>query len=95
MYKIVLFPITYLYLTEFILYPKMFICSVDPIGSLAIILLSAFFHQGIKEENMKPWKLHWDIQLYKALEHQYQLGLEILNENLPEIKVELVFRYGK
>ena len=50
--------------------------------------------QGIKEENMKPWKLHWDIQLYKALEHQYQLGLEVLNENLPEIKVELVFRYA-
>ena len=49
--------------------------------------------QGIKEENMKPWKLHWDIQLYKALEHQYQLGLEVLNENLPEIKVELVFRW--
>ena len=43
---------------------------------------------------MKPWKLHWDIQLYKALEHQYQLGLEVLNENLPEIKVELVFRYA-
>ena len=42
---------------------------------------------------MKPWKLHWDIQLYKALEHQYQLGLEVLNENLPEIKVELVFRW--
>ena len=34
-----------------------------------------------------------DHQLYKALEHQYQLGLEALNENLPEIKVELVFRY--
>ena len=51
------------------------------------------YKQGIKEENMKPWKLHWDVQLYKALEHQYQLGLEILNENLPEIKVELLFRY--
>ena len=38
--------------------------------------------------------MHWDRQLYKALEHQYQMGLEALNENLPEIKVELVFRYS-
>ena len=44
---------------------------------------------------MKTWKMHWDRQLYKALEHQYQMGLEALNENLPEIKVELVFRYIK
>ena len=43
---------------------------------------------------MKPWTLHLDHQLYKALEHQYQLGLEALNENLPEIKVELIFRCG-
>ena len=42
---------------------------------------------------MRSWKLHWDYQLYKALEHQYQLGLERLNEHLPEIKVELTFRY--
>lgn len=41
---------------------------------------------------MKTWKMHWDRQLYKTLEHQYQMGLEALNENLPEIKVELVFR---
>lgn len=48
--------------------------------------------QGYNPNNMKPWKAHWDRQLYKALEHQYQLGLECLNENLPEIKVELTFR---
>ncbi len=41
---------------------------------------------------MKPWKQHLDVQIYKALEHQYQLGLETFTENLPEIKVELVFR---
>lgn len=41
---------------------------------------------------MSPWKAHWDHQLYTVLEHQYQLGLESLNENLPEIKVELIFR---
>ncbi|RDD40688.1 Cytoplasmic dynein 2 heavy chain 1 [Trichoplax sp. H2] len=48
--------------------------------------------QKFNAESMKTWKLHWDHQLYKALEHQYQLSLESLNENLSEIKVELVFR---
>ena len=37
---------------------------------------------------MKPWRFHWDRQLYKALEHQYQMGLENLNNNLTEIKIE-------
>lgn len=59
-------------------------------------IISNFTHfkQGFKADNMKTWKMHWDRQLYKALEHQYQMGLEALNENLPEIKVELVFRYS-
>jgi dynein heavy chain 2 len=43
-------------------------------------------------KNMDGWKIHWDYQIYKALEHQYQLGLESLNENLPEIKVDVVFK---
>lgn len=30
-----------------------------------------------------------------ALEHQYQMGLEGLNEMLPEIKVDLVFKQQK
>ncbi len=38
------------------------------------------------------WRNHWDRQLYKALEHQYQVGLEALNEHLPEIKIELIYR---
>ena len=42
--------------------------------------------------NLKTWRNHWDRQLYKALEHQYQVGLEALNEHLPEIEVELVYR---
>ena len=37
------------------------------------------------------WTLHWDHQVYKALEASYQMGLESLNENLSEIKVELIF----
>ncbi|CAK4090165.1 unnamed protein product [Aphanomyces euteiches] len=39
----------------------------------------------------KKWLLYWDHQLYKVLEAGYQIGLESLNENLPEIKVEVVF----
>ncbi|KAE9115561.1 Cytoplasmic dynein 2 heavy chain 1 [Phytophthora fragariae] len=32
------------------------------------------------------WFLYWDHQLYKVFDSGYQLGLETLNENLPEIK---------
>ena len=42
--------------------------------------------------NLKTWRAHWDRQLYKALEHQYQVGLEALNDHLPEIQVELIYR---
>ena len=38
---------------------------------------------------------HWDHQLYKALEHQYQVGLEALNEYLPEIEVFITYRQQK
>jgi dynein heavy chain 2 len=44
---------------------------------------------------MKAWRTHWDYQLYKVLEFQYQKGLENLNENLAEINVELVFKQQK
>lgn len=61
----------------------------------AVLVFKSFVCiQGFDPENMKPWKAHWDRQLYKALEHQYQFGLENLNENLPEIKVELTFKCG-
>jgi dynein heavy chain 2 len=50
------------------------------------------YAQGFSADNMRPWKMHWDMQLYKALEHQYQMGLEALNENLTEIKVELIYK---
>ncbi|XP_042887569.1 cytoplasmic dynein 2 heavy chain 1-like [Penaeus japonicus] len=42
--------------------------------------------------DQKSWCSHWDRQLYKALEHQYQLGIEALNQHLPEFKVELTYR---
>ncbi|XP_022324921.2 cytoplasmic dynein 2 heavy chain 1-like isoform X2 [Crassostrea virginica] len=55
-------------------------------------LMANLVNQGFSSDHMRPWKAHWDRQLYKALEHQYQMGLEALNENLPEIKVELTYR---
>jgi dynein heavy chain 2 len=55
-------------------------------------VISEAIQMGFSENNMKPWLAHWDRQLYKVLEYQYQLGLDTLNENMPEIKVELIFR---
>ncbi|XP_053400577.1 cytoplasmic dynein 2 heavy chain 1-like [Mercenaria mercenaria] len=51
--------------------------------------------QNIPPEHMAPWKSHWDRQLYKALEFQYKMGLESLNENLPEIRVDLTYSKNK
>ncbi|XP_024132434.1 cytoplasmic dynein 2 heavy chain 1 [Oryzias melastigma] len=51
--------------------------------------------QGIRVDDMRVWRLHWNHQLYKALEHQYQTGLEALNKNLPEIQIDLVFKQGR
>jgi len=42
--------------------------------------------------SVSGWRAHWNRQIYKALEHQYQMGLEALNQNLPEIRVDLIFR---
>ena len=39
----------------------------------------------------KPWRAHWDHQIFKVMEAQYRLGLESLNESLPEIKADLIF----
>lgn len=47
---------------------------------------------GFNEKGLKPWQAHWDRQLYKVLEYQYRFGLDTLNENMPEIKVELIFK---
>lgn len=44
-----------------------------------------------KEKDARNWIRHWDFQIYKALEASYQMGLESLNENLPEMKIEIIF----
>ncbi|TNN71607.1 Cytoplasmic dynein 2 heavy chain 1 [Liparis tanakae] len=51
--------------------------------------------QGFRCDDMRAWRQHWNHQLYKALEHQYQSGLEALNKNLPEIHVDLTFKQGR
>nr|WAW84826.1 cytoplasmic dynein 2 heavy chain 1 [Halisarca dujardinii] len=63
----------------------------DVLGDMRAVM-GNLIQEGYNPTNMRSWRLHWDHQLYKALEHQYQLGLERLNEQLPEFKVELVFR---
>jgi dynein heavy chain 2 len=50
---------------------------------------------GVKLENTLAWRNHWDFQLYKAFEHQYQYGLESLSEMLPEIKIEIIYKQQK
>ncbi|MXQ96699.1 hypothetical protein E5288_WYG013272 [Bos mutus] len=51
--------------------------------------------QGFQASDMHAWKQHWNHQVYKALEHQYQMGLEALNENLPEINIDLIYKQGR
>ncbi|XP_069747277.1 cytoplasmic dynein 2 heavy chain 1 isoform X4 [Narcine bancroftii] len=58
-------------------------------------VVSSLKSQGFRSVDMKAWRQHWNHQLYKALEHQYQMGLEALNENLPEIIVDLTFKQGR
>ncbi|XP_078258652.1 cytoplasmic dynein 2 heavy chain 1 isoform X1 [Rhinoraja longicauda] len=58
-------------------------------------VFSTLESQGFRSVDMKAWRQHWNHQLYKALEHQYQMGLEALNENLPEITVDLTFKQGR
>lgn len=40
--------------------------------------------------NLTQWKDYWDMQIYKALESQYQIGLESLHETVEEIKADII-----
>ena len=44
-------------------------------------------------KNMKSWESHWDRQLYKVLEVKYIQGMVTVHDSLPEIHIELVYRY--
>lgn len=45
---------------------------------------------GCEVQDAKPWKAHWDYQIFKIMEVQYRFGLESLNENLTDLKADLV-----
>ncbi|XP_055390537.1 cytoplasmic dynein 2 heavy chain 1 [Condylostylus longicornis] len=42
--------------------------------------------------NLEAFNLHWDHQLYKVLEYQYIMGLIDMNNKLPDIKIDIIFR---
>uniref|UniRef100_A0A914CNR1 Dynein heavy chain tail domain-containing protein n=1 Tax=Acrobeloides nanus TaxID=290746 RepID=A0A914CNR1_9BILA len=44
------------------------------------------------KSNMRPWAIHWDRQLYKVLQIQFQWGLESLQSVIPTINAQLIFR---
>ncbi|CAD6190911.1 unnamed protein product [Caenorhabditis auriculariae] len=46
---------------------------------------------GSSRTNMRPWLIHWDHQLYKALKIQYEWGIESIQSQMAAIQVQLVF----
>eukprot|EP00760_Papus_ankaliazontas_P008674 PhM_4_TR13906/c0_g1_i1/m.49396/K10414/DYNC2H, DNCH2; dynein heavy chain 2, cytosolic len=49
---------------------------------------------GRTAKDLHEFRRHWDYQLYKIMEHQYQIGLEALNDLVPEKNVNLVVSNG-
>jgi len=54
-------------------------------------IMENLINEGYSADHMKPWRAFWDRQLYKALDLQYSIGLKALNENLPDINIDLIF----
>ncbi|CAJ0594203.1 unnamed protein product [Cylicocyclus nassatus] len=46
---------------------------------------------GASKASLRPWQIHWNWQLYKALQLQYQWGIESLHAQIPLIHTQLVF----
>lgn len=44
-------------------------------------------------QNLESFKIHWDHQLYKVLEIQYIMGLTDINHKLPDVNIDIIFRY--
>jgi dynein heavy chain 2 len=59
------------------------------------VILSTVQESGVKPADTLPWRNFWDYQLYKAVESQYRFGLESMNELLPEIKVDVIYKQGR
>jgi dynein heavy chain 2 len=61
-------------------------------GVKEIRTIFATLEPEFRKELQSAWRVHWDYQLYKALEYQYHRGLETLNDVLPTMNVSLVFK---
>ncbi|EGR34149.1 hypothetical protein IMG5_022750, partial [Ichthyophthirius multifiliis] len=48
--------------------------------------------QGKDPSICRFWRTNWDFQIYKALEYQYQKGLQLLDQNMYEINTDLVLK---
>ncbi|KAK6729947.1 hypothetical protein RB195_006787 [Necator americanus] len=46
---------------------------------------------GASKASLRPWQIHWNWQLYKALQLQYQWGIESLHAQIPLIHTQLIF----
>lgn len=44
------------------------------------------------KSNMRTWAIHWDHQLYKALQLQFQWNVENFHSQIPIINVQLIFK---
>ena len=43
-------------------------------------------------DDSRPWRIHWDHQIYKVLEIHYSAGLSTLIDRLPDIALDLIVR---
>ena len=50
---------------------------------------------GLNPNDTREWRMHWDYQLFKVLQYQYQVGLECLNEHMPQTEVRMVFKHRR
>ena len=49
--------------------------------------------EGYDSKSQMAWRLHWDRQIYKALEYQYYRGLEVITDTIPKTVVTVVVRH--
>ena len=63
----------------------------ENLDSIRKLVLSVQEH-GISLDSTIAWRNHLDVQIFKAFQFQYKLGLENLHANLPEIKIDLIYK---
>ena len=74
----------------------------DILGEIRSIMVKVQEEARVRPECMQAWYLHWDHQLYKALEFQWRLGVETMQASQGDsttsffdMEVELVYRSGQ